>query len=288
MTQPASQRVLDHEDYNNFAITCSAFATAGSSRLPLTFVLWERKIGSGSFDPLPDSDYTSLSGDPETGYTSQISRTESTPSSMQFRCTVALEESSMFSDSDTADVTVLGESSLTTTSSPQFLSLSLLCFSCFSFLPYFFLLFSFPVSFSSSGPAPPYAFDPRSTDVTDTTAIISWTVDSIAYTPETYVVIYGTSREMLGKTSSQQRSTGPDISASSLSVTLPLSGLMPETAYHYTVNASNSYSSTLYDIQTFTTTPRGCILCDQYPLAHMCSRGHFRSVCVFVSQQLTS
>ena len=61
---------------------------------------------------------------------------------------------------------------------------------------------------------------------------------------------------MLDRISSQQRSTGPDISASSLSVTLPLSGLMPETAYHYTVNASNSYSSTLYDIQTFTTTAR--------------------------------
>ena len=151
VTQPASQRVLDHEDYNNFTITCSASATAGSSRLPLTYVLWERKIDSGSFDPLPDSDYTSLSGDPEAGYTSQISRTESTPSSMQFRCTVALEEGSMFSDSDTADVTVQGESSLTILSFLNFsLSFAFLIFLSYRiFFPHL-SFFSFSVSFPLS------------------------------------------------------------------------------------------------------------------------------------------
>ena len=96
----------------------------------------------------------------------------------------------------------------------------------------------------------------RSTDVTDTTAIISWTVFSIAYTPETYTVLYGTTRDSLDQTSGQQRTSGSDISVTRLTLSLPLSGLDPNTAYYYTVNASNSYTFTLYDTNTFNTSFR--------------------------------
>ena len=96
----------------------------------------------------------------------------------------------------------------------------------------------------------------RSTDVTDTTATISWTVPSIAYTPETYRVLYGTTSDSLDRTSGQLRTSGIDISVTSLPLSPPLSGLDPDTAYYYTVNASNSYAFTLYDTNTFNTSSR--------------------------------
>ena len=108
----------------------------------------------------------------------------------------------------------------------------------------------------TSGPAAPMSVSLRSTDVTDTTATISWTVASIAYTPETYTVLYGTTRDNLDRTSGQQRTSGSDISVTSLPLSLPVSGLDPDSAYYYTVNASNSYSFTLYDTNTFNTSSR--------------------------------
>ncbi|CAI8048070.1 Receptor-type tyrosine-protein phosphatase S [Geodia barretti] len=213
-TEPETQRVLDHEEYNSFTITCSASATAGTTPLALGFVHWDRRVDSGEFQPVSTDSYSPLTGTPEDGYASRISGTESTASTtVQFRCTAALTETSIFSTTSTATVTV-------------------------------------------QGPAAPMSVSLRSTDVTDTTAIISWTVFSIAYTPETYTVLYGTTTDSLDRTSGQQRTSGSDISVTSLPLSLPLSGLDPDTAYYYTVNASNSYTFTLYETNTFNTSSR--------------------------------
>jgi hypothetical protein len=213
-TEPETQRVLDHEDYNTFTITCSASAIAGITPLALGFVRWDRRVDPGEFQSVSTDSYSLLTGSPADGYVSWINGTESTASTTaQFRCTAALTESSSFSATSTASVTV-------------------------------------------QGPAAPMSVSLRSTDVTDTTATISWTVASIAYTPETYTVLYGTTRDNLDRTSGQQRTSGSDISVTSLPLSLPLSGLDPDSAYYYTVNASNSYSFTLYDTNTFNTSSR--------------------------------
>ena len=50
----------------------------------------------------------------------------------------------------------------------------------------------------------------RTGSISDSSAIIQWTVSSIAYTPETYVVEYGTSQDSLDMTSDPTHS-GEDI-----------------------------------------------------------------------------
>ena len=109
-TEPETQRVLDHEEYNSFTITCSASGTAGTTPLVLGFVSWDRRVDSGEFQPVSTDSYSPLTGSPEDGYVSRINGTESTASTtVQFRCTAALTETSSFSTTSTATVTVQGE-----------------------------------------------------------------------------------------------------------------------------------------------------------------------------------
>ena len=85
--------------------------------------------------------------------------------------------------------------------------------------------------------------------------MVVWTVSSIAYTPETYVVLYGTDRDTLDRTSVEETS-GNDISVQDALISIFLTGLQPEAAYFFRVNASNSFGSTLYDIASFNTSVR--------------------------------
>jgi len=89
-------------------------------------------------------------------------------------------------------------------------------------------------------------------DVLDNRATIQWTVPSIAYTPETYVVEYGTSQDSLGLTSGSQHS-GPDITATDVTYSVQLSNLEPATTYHYRVVATNT-ADTENDSHTYTFT----------------------------------
>ena len=93
----------------------------------------------------------------------------------------------------------------------------------------------------------------RATNIHDNRATIQWTVPSIAYTPETYVVEYGTSQDSLGLTSGSQHS-GPDITATDVTYSLQLSNLEPATTYHYRVVATNTADrTTASDVQSFMT-----------------------------------
>ena len=85
--------------------------------------------------------------------------------------------------------------------------------------------------------------------------MIIWIVPRIAYTPEDYTVLYGTERDSLDQTSDME-SSGDDIAAEGISLSLLLTGLQPETAYYYRVNSTNTYGSTLDDIGTFNTSIR--------------------------------
>ena len=82
---------------------------------------------------------------------------------------------------------------------------------------------------------------------------IQWTVPIIAYTPETYVVNYGTSMGSLDMTSAMVMS-GSDFEAVNQVFSVALTGLVDTTTYFYQVVATNGQGSTSSDIQSFTTT----------------------------------
>ena len=67
---------------------------------------------------------------------------------------------------------------------------------------YFIPLYNTYHIYYSAGPRQPEVpMVVTATNVQDSSALIQWTVSSIAYTPETYVVEYGTSQDSLDMTS---------------------------------------------------------------------------------------
>ena len=103
---------------------------------------------------------------------------------------------------------------------------------------------------------PPRTLDSvRSGDVTADRSIIRWIVLSIAYTPETYIVMYGTDENNLDQASEEEMG-GTDITAVDTLVTVTLSNLQAMTVYHYKVVATNSHASTESGVNTFTTLAR--------------------------------
>ena len=77
------------------------------------------------------------------------------------------------------------------------------------------------------------------TNVQDSSALIQWTVPSIAYTPETYVVEYGTSQDSLDMTSDPTHS-GEDITIANVTYSVTLSDLRENTTYYIHIVANNT------------------------------------------------
>ena len=102
-------------------------------------------------------------------------------------------------------------------------------------------------------------------------ATIQWTVPLIAFTPETYVVHYGTNIGSLNLMSDPVES-GYDFEAVNIIFTIHLNGLHPGTLYYYQVSATNSNASILSDIELFQTgDQRKCIYISLvFPLSLSC------------------
>ena len=83
-------------------------------------------------------------------------------------------------------------------------------------------------------------------------AMIQWTVPIIAYTPETYVVNYGTSMSLLNVMSNPVQS-GSDFEAVNQVFSVELTGLVDTTTYFYQVVAANGQGSTSSDRERFNT-----------------------------------
>ena len=79
-------------------------------------------------------------------------------------------------------------------------------------------------------------------DVTHNSATIQWTVTSLAYGPEMYVVEYGTDMNSLGQTSAMV-SSGGDIMLMNFDLDVSLTNLEMTTQYFYRVVAANDGSS---------------------------------------------
>lgn len=234
MTDPPSLRILDHPDYNTFSISCTASAHAQDTPLDLEEVVWERRAGdSGSFLPVPTSSYTTTNIN--SVYTSVLRERETnTSATIHFRCTATI--SGVESRSSTS-VIVSGEDTHSSGGATICVTLP------------------FPSLYA--GPTLPggvYAI--RSGDIGEDEVTIRWTVLFLTYTPETYVVVYGTDRTNLNKSTSPV-SSGTSITASDISLSVTLTRLEAVTTYHYQLVATNSVGSHYSNVMNFTTTGRG-------------------------------
>ena len=90
-------------------------------------------------------------------------------------------------------------------------------------------------------------------NISDSSALIQWTVSSIAYTPETYVVEYGTSQDSLDMTSDPTHS-GEDITVVNQMYSVTLTDLREKTTYYVHIVANNTAGrSTTSSVERFTT-----------------------------------
>lgn len=102
------------------------------------------------------------------------------------------------------------------------------------------------------GPLNPIPAQVTGIDVFDVQITIHWIVSLIAYTPETYVVEYGTVADNLNLRSTSQES-GEDISVKNSVYSVTLSGLSSSTTHHYRVVSNNTYGSVATDLRAVTT-----------------------------------
>ena len=89
----------------------------------------------------------------------------------------------------------------------------------------------------------------QATVTTFTTAVVEWDVPSIAYTPEDYLVQYGTAPQSLNQF--VQVSGSASFSTLDEHYIVPLLGLQVNTFYFYQITASNQAGSTSTAVLSF-------------------------------------
>ena len=94
-----------------------------------------------------------------------------------------------------------------------------------------------------TGPTAPVFTDFNVTNVQHNVSTIQWTVPVIAYTPESYVVNYGTDMNMLNSMSETLYS-GENFTAENLMFSVELTDLQFCTVYYYQLVANNSKETT--------------------------------------------
>ena len=92
-------------------------------------------------------------------------------------------------------------------------------------------------------------------DITANSANISWTVESVAITRESYTLKYGLNMSDLKYTSDALSSCGETLTNQTYSVLLQ--DLIGVTTYYYQVVSENDFSSSSTDIYSFTTSEGG-------------------------------
>ena len=224
-TTSSSLHILGVSPYNQFTVSCSARAELEGETLHLyIFIMnWivrkETPSSFASFSAVPFTRYRTT-GSAEDGYLSIFNTTETdTVNTISYRCkaTLVINNNIIINMiSDTA-VEVIGMQHKKNNCLSNQLSL-----------------------LSSASPRSP--FTPESVTVSavsSTNATFGWTVPSIVYTPETYVVEYVTSQDGPDMISDPQYS-GPNINIGSRNYSVQLNGLSAETLYQYQVVANYS------------------------------------------------
>ena len=109
----------------------------------------------------------------------------------------------------------------------------------------------------SPGSAPPNQPQLGTVDAFLKKAVVYFTISSVAYVPENYTVIYGTSMDALTTVSNAFNQTDPTgltfINDTNLMYTITVDGLDINQPYCYLIEATNSNGSTNSTIGNFTT-----------------------------------
>ena len=242
-TSPSSLRILDVSPYNHFTVSCAARAELEGDTVPLTIIMdWivrkQKRSLLPSFSAVPSTRYRT-SGSPEDGYHSIFNTTETdTVNTISYRCkaTLVINKDIIIKMISDTEVEVIGMQHKKNNCLSHQLSL-----------------------LSSADPRSPVTPESLTVSaVSSTSATIGWTVPSIAYTPETYVVEYGTNQDRLDMSSDPQYS-GPNINIGSRTYSVQLNGLSAGTLYQYQVVASNSKQTSLSVAGKFTSIPLGML-----------------------------
>ena len=104
-----------------------------------------------------------------------------------------------------------------------------------------------PILSLTSGPTVPDATTNIEPTVTSfSTVTISWSVSRVAYTPETYTVVYGTNQLNLN-----QRSTTVVGASGATHYSVELTELQHSTLYYFQVESTNTIGITYSEIRSF-------------------------------------
>lgn len=89
--------------------------------------------------------------------------------------------------------------------------------------------------------------------LTHTTAVIQWTVPTIAFSAEIYTFMYSVTEDTVNTIMIGPFSSGTDISQTNKMYSIALEDLSPGTRYYYQIKAENTIGMTLSEIFTFDT-----------------------------------
>ena len=106
------------------------------------------------------------------------------------------------------------------------------------------------------GPSAPATPAILSSTVGTAQATISWIVTMVAYTPESYFIVYGLSNDTLNLRSTAIEGTA-NLTFTNLAYSATITDLRPFTQYFYLIEARNSFAATQSDIQSFQTNEAG-------------------------------
>ena len=121
------------------------------------------------------------------------------------------------------------------------------------------------------GPSSPHSpVNTTATSIRYNGAVINWIVTSIAYTPEQYTVLYGTSSNNLSQ-SSLVLNGSANFSITDAMLSLDLIDLMHDTVYYYRVRSNNTEGTNESDINNFRTREKRKYTCNIHVHIH-CKR----------------
>ena len=102
----------------------------------------------------------------------------------------------------------------------------------------------------------------QAVNITSTSATVQWVVPYLSYTPEQYIVLYGTAEAMLDQTSTTLDST-TDITSLNVTYQVVIEGLVPNTLYHFQLRSTNTIGETTAAVMTFMTSEAGTLYITQ-------------------------
>ena len=238
---PNTTRLPNVAPYNTFSLTCTATTPEGVVS-PKTFTWWRRNaVMNNTLVQINHSEtnYINSSTLNQPVSTSVLTVTETTAGVWNYSCTVTLEQlTNVTNEADSHPIHVTGN------------SLNLISKSLMTLL----ININISAFIGPMSPEPPV--DLLTDSVTTHSATVSWIVTTIAFTPETYVVHYGTSMDSLGNRSDPIMGLS-NFTTMNYKFLITLTALTPNTVYFYYINSTNTLGSDVSQIANFTTEIEG-------------------------------